>query len=221
MTPRTPLQKLQTDMASNRLTPCFKLLFLNIYICLFIFWLLPPPRRIIIVVVCLSVCFFCLLATLCKNFQTDLYEIFREGWQWASQQTINFWWRSGSRIRMRIRIRFRIATLVRRALAEVCTVPVLLVLYLNLPDTVFSVITWKYLKFADFEIRAIRFFDFKNAKFQLTSLLTMALCVTMQYFIAIFWAVADIWLWRYIGWQNAYRPPCWILPELIFVVCFF
>ena len=38
---------------------------------------------------------------------------------------IKFWWRSGSGIRIRIRI--RIATLVRRALAEVCTDPVLLV----------------------------------------------------------------------------------------------
>ena len=34
-----------------------------------------------------------------------------------------FWWQSGSRIRIQI------ATLVRRGLAEVCTVPVLLVLY--------------------------------------------------------------------------------------------
>jgi len=29
-----------------------------------------------------------LLATLRKNFQTDLHEIFREGWQWASEQMI-------------------------------------------------------------------------------------------------------------------------------------
>jgi len=38
----------------------------------------------------------CLLATLCKNFGSDLHEIFREGWQWASEQMITFWWRSGS-----------------------------------------------------------------------------------------------------------------------------
>ena len=38
----------------------------------------------------------CLLATLCKNFQTDLHEIFMEGWQWANEQMIKFWWRSGS-----------------------------------------------------------------------------------------------------------------------------
>jgi len=65
--------------------------------------------------------FVCLLATLRRNFRMDLHEKFREGWQWASEQMIKFWWHSGSRIRIRI------ATLVRRALAEVCTVPVLLV----------------------------------------------------------------------------------------------
>ena len=43
--------------------------------------------------VCLSVC---LLATLRKNFRTDLHEIFREGWQWAVEQMITFLWRSGS-----------------------------------------------------------------------------------------------------------------------------
>jgi len=36
-------------------------------------------------------------------FQTDLHEIFREGWQWATEQMIKFWWRSdhgsGSRSR--------------------------------------------------------------------------------------------------------------------------
>jgi len=68
--------------------------------------------------------FGCLLATLCKNFLTDLHEIFREDWQCASEQMIKFRWRSdlpdgGSDI----------ATLVRRALAEVCTVPVLLVIF--------------------------------------------------------------------------------------------
>jgi len=41
-----------------------------------------------VIVVCLSVC---LLATLRKNFQTDLHEIFREGWQWSSEQMIKFW----------------------------------------------------------------------------------------------------------------------------------
>jgi len=65
--------------------------------------------------------FVCLLATLCKNFWTDLHEIFRECWQWARKQIIRIQWRSrtdspdgGTDI----------ATLVRRALAEVCTVPV-------------------------------------------------------------------------------------------------
>ena len=43
--------------------------------------------------VCLSVC---LLATLRKNFGTDLHEIFREGWQRASEQITKIWWRSVS-----------------------------------------------------------------------------------------------------------------------------
>ena len=54
-----------------------------------------PPRACfiitsaIVIVVCLSVCLsVCLLATLRKNFQMDLHEIFREGWQWASEQMI-------------------------------------------------------------------------------------------------------------------------------------
>jgi len=37
-----------------------------------------------------------LLATLRKNVQTDLHEIFREVWQWANEQMIKFWCRSGS-----------------------------------------------------------------------------------------------------------------------------
>jgi len=40
----------------------------------------------------------------------------------ANEQMIKFWWQSG----LEIRIRIRIATLVRRALLEVCTVIVLL-----------------------------------------------------------------------------------------------
>jgi len=47
----------------------------------------------VFVVVCLSVS---LLATLCKNFRTDLHEILSDGWQWATEQTIKFWWPSGS-----------------------------------------------------------------------------------------------------------------------------
>jgi len=72
-----------------------------------------------VIIVCMSVC----LLAVHKNVQMDLHEIFREGWQWVNEQTIKFWWRSGSRIRIRI------VTLVKRALAEVCTVPVLLVYY--------------------------------------------------------------------------------------------
>jgi len=39
------------------------------------------------IVVCL---FVSLLATLCKNFQTDFHEIFMEGLQWANEQMIKF-----------------------------------------------------------------------------------------------------------------------------------
>jgi len=39
------------------------------------------------VVVVVSVC---LLATLRKNFQMDLHEIFREGWQWPINKLLNF-----------------------------------------------------------------------------------------------------------------------------------
>jgi len=39
---------------------------------------------------------FWLVATLHKNFQMDLHEIFREGGQLASEQMIKFWWRSGA-----------------------------------------------------------------------------------------------------------------------------
>jgi len=77
------------------------------------------------VIVCLFVSLY-----VSKNFQTDLHKIFREGCPWAT--LIKFWWRSGSariRIRIWIRIRMRIATLVRRALVEVCTVPVLVYLF--------------------------------------------------------------------------------------------
>jgi len=52
--------------------------------------LLPPPRRICnchCLFVCLSVC---LLATLHRNFQTDLHKIFTERWQWASELIIKF-----------------------------------------------------------------------------------------------------------------------------------
>ena len=64
---------------------------------------------------------FCLLATLRKNVETDLHEIFTEGRQRAEEQMIKFWCRYGSRINIHI------ATMVGRAVAEVCTVPVLLV----------------------------------------------------------------------------------------------
>jgi len=48
---------------------------------------LPPPRRL-----CFRRCLYvCLLATLRKNFRTDLHEILREVWQLASEQTVKFW----------------------------------------------------------------------------------------------------------------------------------
>jgi len=78
-----------------------------------------------IVVVCLFVC-LSVSNFAQKLYWTDLHEICREGWQWANEQMIKFWWRSGSRIQIRICIRIRVVTLVRRSLVEVCTVPVLL-----------------------------------------------------------------------------------------------
>jgi len=56
---------------------------------------LLPPRWLCFrrCFVCLSLC---LLATLRKNFPTDLHDIFREGWQWAAEQMVKFRWRSGS-----------------------------------------------------------------------------------------------------------------------------
>jgi len=54
--------------------------------------LLPPPRRI-----CFR-CYLsvCLLATLGKNFRTDLDEIFRKVWKWINEQIFKFWRQSGS-----------------------------------------------------------------------------------------------------------------------------
>jgi len=49
---------------------------------------LPPPRRLCFRH-CLSLSLsVCLLASLRKNFQTDLHEIFREGWQWVNEHKI-------------------------------------------------------------------------------------------------------------------------------------
>jgi len=59
--------------------------------------LLPPPRRICNRH-CTSVYLF---ATFCKSFETDLHEIFRERWQWVSEQMVKFWWRSVSPSRYR------------------------------------------------------------------------------------------------------------------------
>jgi len=65
---------------------------------------------------CLSVC---LLTTSRKNFRTDLQENYQERLavdKWTNDSVL-------------VAIGIRIATLVRRALAEVCPVPLLLVHY--------------------------------------------------------------------------------------------
>jgi len=43
---------------------------------------------------CLSV--YLSVSNFAQNFRTDWHEIRREGWQWADEQMIKFWWRSGS-----------------------------------------------------------------------------------------------------------------------------
>ena len=72
----------------------------------------------VFVVVCLTV------SNLVQKFPNRFAWNFRECWQWASEQIINFWWQSKSQIRIWICI----VTLVRCALVEVCTVPVVLVI---------------------------------------------------------------------------------------------
>jgi len=119
--------------------------------------LIPPPMRICFRR-CLSVFFF-LLATLRKNCRTHLHEIFREGWQCRITEQSNnqpdFIYRfnfggdpdhrlqglfSGfvtvgrygkwlTDINLLLMLIRQIAALVRRALAEVCPVSVLLVYY--------------------------------------------------------------------------------------------
>jgi len=94
----------------------------------------------VIVVVCLFV------SNCVQKLQTDLHEIFSEGWQWASEQMIKFggdldhrldtgivfqihsYWEMQKVVnRHSFRLIRQMAALVRRALAEVCTVRVLLV----------------------------------------------------------------------------------------------
>ena len=43
-----------------------------------------------------SLLFVCQIATLRINLQTDLHEIFREGWQWDNEQMFKCYWKSGS-----------------------------------------------------------------------------------------------------------------------------
>jgi len=111
--------------------------------------LLPPTRRLCFRR-CLSVC---LLATLRKNFQTDLHEIFREGWpvnKWLNFDgdadhcldtiqglfsvfvIIGRYGKWSTDINLLLILIRQMAALVRRTLAEVCTVPVLLVFAMSL-----------------------------------------------------------------------------------------
>jgi len=70
-----------------------------------------------------------------------LHEIFREGWQWVNEQMIKFWWRSRTHSSVG---GTDIMTLVRRALTEVRTVPVLLVVITAFSFTmlVFCLVSW-------------------------------------------------------------------------------
>ena len=104
-----------TNPFTNRRCPClcgrthqrclweylFKRHFINGFTYLLTLISLPLPRRL-----CNRHCFVCLLATLCKNFQTDLHEICREGRQWAREQIMKRWWQSRSRIQIWIRWSF-------------------------------------------------------------------------------------------------------------------
>ena len=88
---------------------------------------LHPPRSLggyVIVVVCFSV-YLSVCLSVCLSVSSFVQKLFREGRQWANEQMIKFWWRTRSRIRIRI------TTLVRHALAEVRTVPVLLLYYVG------------------------------------------------------------------------------------------
>lgn len=79
----------------------------------------PRQGGYVFVIVCLS------LSNFAQNFQIiDLHEIFRDGWQWVNKQMIKFQWQSRTDV---LGGRTDIATLVRRDLAGVCTIPVLLV----------------------------------------------------------------------------------------------
>jgi len=77
----------------------------------------------VFVVVCLFVC----LQLCAKTSERICMKFSGKFGNRASEQMTKFCRRSGSRIRIQIWIRICIETLVRRALTEVCTVPVLLV----------------------------------------------------------------------------------------------
>jgi len=115
--------------------------YLGLLLHVIVVWL-PPPRTLCFrrcLSVCLSVCLH--VSNFAQKFGMDLREIFREGWQWASEQMI-----TNNRLDTEIIFHFRhhweirkvvnghsfilirqMAALVRCALAEVCTVPMPLV----------------------------------------------------------------------------------------------
>jgi len=111
---------------------CFKVLLFSYHICWNMFTYLPPPRRL-----CFRRCFFlsvCLLATLRKTSKRICMKFsWRVGSDWPMNERLHLGGdpypgaRIPIRIRIRIWIRIHIVTVIRRALAEVCTVPVLLV----------------------------------------------------------------------------------------------
>jgi len=71
----------------------FSIMTLPLFSSILIFTSVKEDVKIVIIV--------CLLATLRKNFQTDLREIYREVWQWANEQMIKIWWRFGSPFQIR------------------------------------------------------------------------------------------------------------------------
>jgi len=97
--------------------------YIPVHMALMLLWL-PRQGSYVFVFVCLSVCLFVsnFAQTLPNGFAWNL----REGWQWANEQMFKFWWRSGS--------------VSRRPLAEICTVPVLLV-FIGMSNSQFLLLT--------------------------------------------------------------------------------
>jgi len=64
-----------------------------------------------------------LLATLRKNIQTDLHEIFREGWQQANEQMINFGGDPDHRLGTGIVFRISHKWEIRKGVSANCAAP--------------------------------------------------------------------------------------------------